>query len=528
MSLRSKSSMVLPVLLIAIVPNHIFAAERQVRTEAGVVEGVTDSSSGVTGFKGIPYAAPPVGNLRWQPPAPVRRWEGVRKADKYAAPCMQIPITALTGVSALELNERVRLPAAPSEDCLTLNVWSPAKSSSDRLPVMFWIHGGGLYAGSPGVPRTEGGALAAKGVVLVSVNYRLGVFGFLAHPELTRESDHRSSGNYGLLDQLAALRWVSKNIAAFGGDPNNVTIFGESAGAWSVNVLVASPIAKGLFRRAIGQSGALFAGSRQVLSGQLRPLAEAEQAGLKFALALGAKSLSELRSKSADEILKAPGSQDSRGVTIDGWLLPDSPERIFETGRQNDVPILIGSNDDEGAAFGQAVPSVEAWRRRASELFGGKAGDFLKLYPASTDEEARKSSTTFFGDAAFGLQMRRWARLQSRTGKSPAYLYSFNRASPDAECRCATHASEIVYVFRTVFSSARPFQNVDRQVSDAISSYWVNFAKTGNPNGTGLPQWPVYSPKNDVVLVLGDQIAAKPVPHKPALDFLEEFFTGPQ
>jgi len=505
---------------------QVFAAERQVRIEAGLVEG-TDSASGVTSFKGIPFAAPPVGDLRWRPPAPVRKWDGVRKADKYAAPCMQTPVTGLTGVSAVELNERVRLPGTHSEDCLTLNVWTPAKSASDRLPVMFWIHGGGLWAGSPGVPRTEGGALAAKGIVLVSVNYRLGVFGFLAHPELTKESDHHSSGNYGFLDQLAALRWVNKNIAAFGGDPNNVTIFGESAGSWSVNVLVASPLAKGLFRRAIGESGALFAGSRQVLSGQVRPLAEAEQAGVKFAQALGARSLSELRSKSADEILKAPAasSQDSRGATIDGWFLPDSLERFFAAGRQNDVPILIGSNDDAGAAFGQAVPSVAAWRKRASELFGAKADEFLKLYPASTDVEARKSSSTFFGDAAFGLQMRRWARLQSRTGKSPAYLYSFNRVSPDAECRCATHASEIPYVFRTVYSSARPFQDADKKVSDTMSSYWVNFAKTGNPNGPGLPEWPAYNSSSDVVLVLGDQIAAKPTPHKPALDFMEAFFT---
>jgi para-nitrobenzyl esterase len=491
------------------------------------VEGVTDPTTGVTSFKGIPFAAPPVGELRWRPPLPARKWNGIRKADRYSAPCMQNAIAALPGTTAIEMDERTRLPAPASEDCLYLNVWTAAKSSAERRPVMVWVHGGGLTGGTPVAPRSVGAALAAKGVVLVSMNYRLGIFGFFAHPELTGESDHHASGNYGFLDQLAALQWVKNNIRAFGGDPDNVTVFGESAGSWSVNVLVASPLSKGLFHRAIGESGGFLTGMRSLQPTQMAPLAEAEQTGVRLAQNAGVQSIRALRAKSADEIMKAAGASSPEirfGAVLDGWILPDTPERIFARREQNDVPTLIGSNDDEGAAFARQPTTAEAWRTQARKMFGDQTTEFLKLYPAATNQEAEKSAKTFFGDGTFALQMRSWARLQNRTGKAPVYLYWFGRVSPDAQCLCATHASEIPYVFNTIPESRRPFQEPDRKLAETMSSYWVNFAKTGNPNGPGLPKWPTYSPSADRVFMLGDRIEPRVSPHKAALDFMEAFF----
>jgi para-nitrobenzyl esterase len=400
---------------------------------------------------------------------------------------------------------------------------------------MVWIHGGALVIGSPAVFATEGAALARKGVVLVSIDYRLGVFGFMAHPELTRESAHHSSGNYGLLDQLAALQWVQKNIAQFGGDPNNVTIFGESAGSWSVNLLVASPLGKGLFHRAIGESGALLVGlgSDPTLSSNSQTLAQAEQGGVALAKTLGVQSLSELRAKTGEEVLKAaqaPGNPlgASVGAAVDGWVLPERTDRIFAAGRQNDVPILVGSNDNEGALFMAQAPPAAAARDQANRTYGPHAAAFLKLYPAGTDEEARASAMQYMTDSLFGLQMRTWARTQRKTGKAPAYLYWFDRVPPDAACKCATHAAEIVYAFNNVAASTRPFQDADRKLADTMSSYWVNFATKGDPNGPNLPEWPVYSDERDTLMALGDRVEPRPVPHKAALDFLEDHFRRAQ
>jgi para-nitrobenzyl esterase len=527
MWIRAIGIAILVGLFVSIPRTAAFAAQLQAQTENGVVEGVTELATGVTAFKGIPFATPPVGDLRWRAPLPAQKWDGVRKADRYGAPCVQNIIRALPGTSEIEMDERTRLPAPPSEDCLSLNVWTAAKSPGERRPVMVWIHGGGLTAGTPAAPRSDGAALAAKGVVLVSMNYRLGIFGFFAHPELTRESDHQASGNYGFLDQLAALHWVKNNIRAFGGDPDNVTVFGESAGSWSVNVLVASPLSKGLFHRAIGQSGGFLTGMRSLLPTQMVPLSEGEQIGVKLAQNAGVQSIRALRAKSAAEIMKATEANLAEirfGAVLDGWVLPDSPERIFARGEQNDVPTLIGSNDDEGAAFARQPTTADAWRGQASKMFGDQATEFLKLYPGATDSEAEKSSRTFFGDGTFAVQMRSWARAQARTGKAPVYLYWFDRVSPDAGCRCATHASEIPYVFNTVPTSRRPFQDADRMLADTMSSYWVNFAKGGNPNGPGLPQWPAYSQSTDRVFMLGDRIEPRVSPHKTALDFIESFF----
>ena len=465
-----------------------------VRIEQGRISGVSGTDPAVRVYKGVPFAAPPVGDLRWRAPKPAADWSGVRKADQFSATCMQQPYP--------EGSLYRSAPEPVSEDCLYLNIWTAAKSAADKRPVMVWIHGGAFTRGSGSTPMYDGEALAKKGVVLVTVNYRLGIFGFFAHPDLTKESEHHSSGDYGILDEIAALQWVQKNIAAFGGDAKNVTIFGESAGSWAVNVLVASPLTKGLFERAIGESGANF--------NVMAKLADLEKSGLR-----AGASVQELRAKPADDVLKIVGAFS---VNVDGWLLPTDVMTIFKKGEQNDVPVLIGSNADEGTAFMPAKITVAALQSTAKQRFGDNAENFLKLYPATSDDEAWKATAAFMRDQTFGVQMRTWARLQMKTGKSPAYLYYFSHIppGPGGEHYGAYHASEIAYVFGT----GRNWADADRQLSETISSYWVNFATTGNPNAKGLPQWPVYDENKDLALSLGDTIEPIPVPHKAALDLL--------
>lgn len=494
-------------LFVALLP--LTAATDTVRVESGLLSGAAGSNPEVRVFKGIPFAAPPVRDLRWRAPKPPLKWDGVRAADKFSAICMQTPYPE----GSLYRNA----PQPVSEDCLYLNVWTAAKSAKEKRPVMVWIHGGALTRGSGSTPTYDGEALAGKGVVLVTINYRLGVFGFLAHPELTKESDRNSSGNYGFLDQIAALEWVQKNIAAFGGDPKRVTIFGESAGSWSVNVLMATPLAKGLFQRVIGESGANF--------NVLPKLADAEQNGVKLAHSMGADSLAALRAKSADELVKAPGAY--RG-NVDGWLLPQDVYTIFAQGKQNDVPLLLGSNADEGTAFVAGEIKADSFREQAKRRYGDQADAYLKLYPAATDDQAKASATASMRDQTFGWEMRTWARMQSKTGKSKVFLYYFSRVppGPNSARYGAYHASEISYVFHNLSKSNRPWTETDRKLSDIMSSYWVNFATTGDPNGKGLPKWPVYQEKNELAMGLGDKIEPEAVPHKPSLDFLDTYFAG--
>jgi para-nitrobenzyl esterase len=470
-----------------------------VRVEQGQLSGVPGSDPGVGVYKGIPFAAPPTGDLRWRAPKPAADWPGVRKADQFSSTCMQTPYPE----GSLYRSE----PQPVSEDCLYLNIWTAAKSASDKRPVMVWIHGGAFTRGSGSTPAYNGENFAKKGVVLVTINYRLGIFGFFAHPELTQESEHHSSGDYGILDEIAALKWVQKNIAAFGGDPRRVTIFGESAGSWAVNILVASPLAKGLFQRAIGESGANF--------NRMATLADLEKTGLRTG------SIKDLRAKSAEEILKTSGAFS---VNVDGWLLPTDVMTIFEKGQQNDVPILIGSNADEGTAFMPPKITLAGFQATAQARFKDHADEALKIYPATSDAEAWKASAALMRDQTFGLQMRTWARMQTKTGKSPAYLYYFSRVPPGpvGEHYGAFHASEISYVFGTPDIGRRTWEDSDRKLSEIMSSYWVNFATTGNPNGKGLPVWPNYDEKKDLALGLGDEIHPIPVPNKAGLDFLAE------
>jgi len=485
------------------------AITEPVRVEQGLLSGVAGASPEVRVFKGVPFAAAPVADLRWRAPKPAPKWTGVRNAAEFSAICMQRrPNAAGIGPE----------PRPMGEDCLYLNIFTAAKTANDKLPVMVWIHGGALTAGAGSIPPYDGEQLAKKGVVVVTINYRLGVFGFFAHPDLTKESDRHASSNYGLLDQIAALEWVQRNIAAFGGDPKCVTIFGESAGSWSTNLLAASPLARGLFHRVVGESGGQFE--------PMKSLAQAEEAGAKFG------TLAELRAKPAEDLQASLGASfvgaagGYSGPVVDGWCLPEDVYSIYARGKQNDVPVLIGSNADEGTMFTPANVTLQSLKESAQRRFGPAADAFLKLYPAQSDAEAWQAQAAGMRDQTFGWEMRTWARMQTKTGHSKVFLYFFSRVPPGpAAARMgAFHSAEIAYVFHNTHRPVRPWEETDHQLSGLMSSYWVNFATTGDPNGKGLPAWPAYSPTADLLMGFGDKVEVVPVPHKPALDFLDVYF----
>jgi len=476
----------------------------QVKTELGVVEGKEESA--VHAFLGIPYGAPPVGDLRWKPPVAAAKWEGVRKAAEFGHRCMQGNV----------FGDMVFRDPGGSEDCLSLNVWVPAKPSSAKLPVMVWIYGGGFAAGATSEQRQDGSHLAQQGVVVVSMNYRLGIFGFFVHPELAKESGWNSAGNYGLLDQVAALRWVHDNIAAFGGDPGNVTIFGESAGSFSVSAQMASPLAKGLFQKAIGESGAAF--SRSGL--KFEPLAVREEADVKAVTGkLGTKTLAELRAIPAQKLLEAFAPSWSQGfefdADVDGYFLPDSASAIFAAGKQNDVPLLAGWNHDEGSfevVFKPEKPTAASMKANAQKDFGDRASEFLRLYPAD-DDHILRSSLDFAGDQFIAWSTWAWMEAQSKTGKQPIYRYRFDRApqssDPKAPQMGAYHSAEIEYVFGQLDSkTGMIWTREDRQISEIMQKYWSNFARSGDPNGPGLPNWPVYAADEWPVMFLDVKSAA--------------------
>jgi len=469
-------------------PLAVFAASApKVKTHSGEVEGKVAGSVHV--FLGIPYAQPPVGDLRWKPPVPVAKWSGVRKATEFGSHCMQGRVYG-------DMNFRDR---GGSEDCLTLNVWVPAQSSK-KLPVMVWIYGGGFVAGTTSEARQEGIHLAQQGVIVVSMNYRLGIFGFFVHPELAKESGHNAAGNYGLLDQLEALKWVHENIAAFGGDPDNVTIFGESAGSFSVSSQMASPLAKGLFQRAIGESGAAFA--RSGLSFDPMPV-RAERDAKLVSEKLGVSTLAQLRAVPAEKLVEVFGNAPGAfafGPDVDGYFLPQSVPAIFAAGKQNDVALLAGWNHDEGsfeAAFSAQKPTAESFKATAQKDFGDKAAEFLKLYPSDTPEHARRSALDYASDKFISMSTWEWIEAQTKTGKQPVYRYRFDMMpapkNPNAPRMGAYHSAEIEYVFGQLDSKTDvTWTPEDRQVSLIMQKFWSNFAKTGNPNGAGLPNWPSY------------------------------------
>ncbi len=493
-----------------------------VSVTGGRVEGVL--ADGVVSFKGIPFAASPVGALRWRAPQPVRPWQGIKRADQYGPSCMQDPNFAkLFGA-----------PPAISEDCLYLNVWTPAHSPSERLPVMVWIYGGGFVGGMTSIPVYDGTQFAKKGVVLVSVGYRLGVFGFLADPALSAESSHHVSGNYGLLDVIAGLKWVRANIARFGGDPSRVTIFGESAGGIAVSMLAASPPAKGLFQRAISESGGSMAPPKfaDEIGENVRTLAWAEAAGQRFLGKLGAADIAAARALPAEAIQKAlgPGLQGGFWPVLDGYLLPGDEYQLYREGRFNDTPVLIGTNADEGRIFAPAGMTPARLEAQVRAGFGKDARPILAAYPHATDTEAEQSARDIMRDSTFAWGTWAWALLQSEKGKGKAFLYYFDRHSPQAPAG-PTHAAELGYVFGNLSgpgggpSGLRgPPDPADVALSQLIQSYWVNFAKSGDPNGPGLSPWPVFNASSEQAMFLDEHAGAHPVPNMRQIRALDGYF----
>lgn len=494
----------------------VFGQPKTLQIKSGLIQGTTNADGDLRIYKGIPFAAPPVGELRWRAPQPVQPWDGVRKCDAFGPSPMQGP-----PVPFMFWSSEFLIPAEPiSEDCLYLNVWTGAKSATEKRPVLVYIYGGGFRSGGSGCPIYDGEAMAKKGVVFVSINYRVGVFGFLAHPELSKEAPYHTSGNYGLLDMIAALQWVQENIAAFGGDPGRVTIAGQSAGAFGVNFLTASPLAKGLFQQAIAQSGGSF------YSGPLRQnidLKTAETQGADFGKSLNSRSLAELRARPAAEILNAPNGPS--WPIIDGYVLPESVYDIYAKGRQNDVPVIVGWNEDDIVMMPPV--NAEAFRERIRQQFGDRSAAFFEVYPAATEEEARQSQLAMGRDGTFGIQVYAWAKMQSKTGRSKAFVYNFNRDlpahSPETQFG-AFHSGEIVYAYDNLHTLDRPWEPVDQEIAGAMSAYWVNFVKTGDPNGKGLPRWRAFNPKNEQVLVIDKKMELKPLPTRAQLEFWEKYY----
>jgi para-nitrobenzyl esterase len=489
---------------------------KPVRTQAGLVQGTFED--GITVYEGIPFAAPPVGDLRWQAPQPPLPWRGVNHADKLAPACVQVPIV----LPALGING-----VSVSEDCLYLNVWTPAKSPKDKLAVMVWIYGGGFTGGATSYSLYDGANLAKKGVVVVSVAYRVGVFGFLAHPELTAEQGGHS-GNYGLLDQIAGLEWVQHNIARFGGNPRRVTIFGESAGGISVSMLAASPLTKGLFEGAISESGGNFAPARTDGEGgeNMISLATAEHNGVALLSRLGVSSIADARKMPAQVIMKAQGP-GAWWPNFDDYVLLGDQYDLYKAGRYNDTPVLIGTNADEGALFTPSA-TISSFLETVHSGYGEYADKILSVYPANSDAEALHSARDIFRDTAFAWPTWTWARLQSQTGKGKVFLYYFSHRppypdTPEFKDWGASHGSEMSYVFGN-FAKVMPASEEDKAMSEQISSYWVNFAKTGDPNGSGLPAWPVFTDADQQVMNLNDPSKAITVPNLDKLKVLDGYY----
>ena len=508
----------------------------QVKIDSGIVAGTASGQPTVRVFKGIPFAAPPLGENRWKAPEPVAKWDGVRKADAFGAPCAAGAPAAGRGGgggrgAAAAPGAAAQTPAAPpreparAEDCLYLNVWTSANSPNDKRPVMVWIYGGGFTGGSGGLAWYDGENLAAKGPVIVTFNYRLGSLGFFAHPELAKESGHNASGNYGMMDAIAALQWVKKNISAFGGDPNNVTIAGESAGAIMVGALLGSPQAKGLYHRAIAESG----GWMGLTMGRMASGQTAQANGAKTMDALGVKTIAELRAKPMNELT----GLSAGGLVVDGYLIPEDVSLTFMNGKQHAVDVLTGSNKDEanfgvcpgvGGRGGGPALTAEAFKAGAQRKFGETADEYLKLYTVNSDADAPSVAHVACADE-INWNMRQWAVAQAKAGKK-AYTYFFTRiptlnGAPSPQG--ATHTAEISYAWNNPKGQAtQTWNDVDTKLADTMSSYWVNFITRGDPNGNGLPKWPEYKDlTNGRVMVLGDTVQVESAPSAAKLAFYQ-------
>lgn len=478
----------------------------RVKIANGELEGVNES--GIKTFKGVPFAAPPVDKFRWREPQPVQNWSGIRKADKFGPRAMQLPVFG-------DMNFR---SDGMKEDCLYLNVWTPSKTGNEKLPVLVYFYGGGFMAGDGSELRYDGESMARQGVVAVTVNYRLGIFGFLSHPELTKESPHHASGNYGLLDQSAALQWVQKNIAAFGGDPKRITIAGESAGSFSVSAQMASPLSKNIIAGAIGESGSLLG---------LNPTAslnDAEKAGADFGTSIKANSLADLRAMPGDQLLKATANAGFGRfpISVDGYFFPKSPLEIFEKGEQAHVPLLVGWNSQEMVyqmIMGQDKPTLDNYKKTVEKLYGDKSAEAMTVYSASNDAEAEQVATDLASDRFIGFSTWKWSDVQSKTGGKPVYRYLYARPRPamrpemgnataglaggvikdsssaktskTSEARGAVHSAEIEYALGNLPTNrVYDWQPDDYIVSEIMQAFFVNFIKTSDPNGLGVPEWP--------------------------------------
>jgi para-nitrobenzyl esterase len=495
-----------------------------VKTDQGKVQGKLSEDGRTRDFLGIPFAAPPIGPLRWKPPQPPAKWQGVRPATSFGPRCMQQE----------RFDDMVFRDPGESEDCLTLNVWAPADKPKGKLPVMVWIYGGGFVGGGASEPRQDGENLSHKGVLVVSMNYRLGIFGFFATRELVAEDPHHAAGNYGLLDELAAIEWVRRNIKAFGGDPDNVTIFGESAGSFAVSAQMASPLAKGLFAHAIGESGAAFAST--ALS--FPPLEQfAKQTDNYLHSVLTDSSLATLRADSSDEILKlatqkAPG-KPRFGPDIDGYFLPENIPAIYAAGKQAHVPLIAGWNQDEDSSNIVKAPekgTMDGLRATAVKEFGPRAEDFLKVYHANNDAEALRAAEDFAGDNFLVYSTWAWLEAQVKTGGSSVYRYLFTLPSPGDPFHPvsagAFHSDEIEYVFGNLDSrKGATFRPEDYKLSELMQTYWTNFARTGDPNGTGAPHWPTYGAADKwQVMRLSADPGAAPDAHRDRYLFLQQIW----
>lgn len=513
--MRSRTLVVRLATLVALVLGFsvgLAADSLKVKTQEGKIQGKMINNGKVKAFLGLPYAAPPIGERRWKAPEQAAKWKGTRDATKFGAHCAQGRV----------FDDMIFQDSGPSEDCLFLNVYAPADATDkSKLPVMFWIHGGGYAGGASSEPRHNGDFLPLKGVVLVTINYRLGVFGFLVTDELAKEGNG-AAGNYGLLDMVAALEWAKGNIQNFGGDPGNVTIFGESAGSFAVSTLMASPLAQGLFAKAIGESGAAFPGGVALGGDTVAERAKADGAWMD---AIGAKSIKDLRAMPTDQVLEAVRKKTPAGFSpvVDGRLLTEPVPDTYDAGKQAHVPLLAGWNADEGSFFAMRGMTAVQWSAMADGLFKDRSAEFLKLYPGETDAQALRSAIDYGSDNFIALGTWKWLEAQKKTGESPVYRYHFELAATPSKFHPGTfafHSDDIEYVFGTL--DTRPGWAVrpeDRKLSDEMMSYWTNFAKNGDPNGTGLPEWPKLG-SDDALIHLNDPITAGPDTLRARYDFL--------
>jgi para-nitrobenzyl esterase len=484
----------------------------QVTVEGGIIQGTVTED--LTIYKGIPFAAPPIGDLRWKAPQPVEPWEGFKQTTEYAP----APLQGGNPVSGI------------SEDCLYLNVWTPAQSPKEKLPVMVWIHGGGFSFGSTSDPVHNGEHLARKGVVLVSIAYRVGQIGFLAHPELSAENPNQVSGNYGLLDQIAALQWIQRNIAAFGGDPKRVTIFGESAGGISVSMLCSSPLAEGLFHGAISQSGGSFGPTRPTTypGENMKTLQQAEHDGVEYVKGFGISSINELRKIEAERLIPRGWTLPGGWPIVDGYVISDDQYKLYEAGEYNDVPVLIGYNSDEGLSFSPGRTPGE-YIEYVNRRFGPFADTLIQAYPVGENTVPR-SARNLMRDAAFGWHTWSWARLQSQTGKSKVFFYYFDQHpdypedSPQFD-HGTPHGVDVPFVFMHIDPSNPNTASSDLEISEIMATYWTNFAKHGHPNSEEVTEWPAFSEVNPVVMYLGPIAYLGPVPDEASLQVLNDYYT---